>query len=150
MAMYRDILLPTDGSEGAEQAVDEAIALAEANDATLHVVYVVDTSLAAGIPETETANLQQLLETAGGESIEAVRTRADSRGVSSRREIRYGPVDTAIVEYADEAAVDLIVMGTHGRSGLDRLLLGSVTDRVIRRASQPVLVISSSSSGQQG
>lgn len=139
--MYDHILLPTDGSEGVSGAIEEAIALADAHDATLHVLYVVDTSAAAAVPTADVANIQDLLETAGNEALSDVSARAAEHGVSVETHTARGVIHDVILEYADETPVDIIVMGTHGRSGLDRLLLGSVTERVIKRATQPVLVI---------
>lgn len=133
-------MLPTDGSEGVAGATEEAVGLAASHGATLHALYVVDTSAAAAVPEAETVTLQEVLESAGHEAVGAVEDRASADGVAVQAVLRHGPVHRRIIEYADEADVDLIVMGTHGRSGLDRLLLGSVTERVVRQADQPVLV----------
>lgn len=141
--MYDEILLPTDGSEGAEAAISEAIGLAEQHDARVHLLYVVDTSTAAGIPQSHITNLADLLEQAGEQALAGVAQRATDRGVPIRESIQRGSVHETITDYADDNDIDVIVMGTHGRSGIDRMLLGSVTERVIKRATQPVLVIRS-------
>lgn len=146
--MYDQILLPTDGSEGARAAVSEAIDLAEQHDATLHLLYVVDTSAASGIPESHVSNLENLLEVAGERALSDVAEAASTRGIDYQQTINRGPVHTAIIDYADANDIDLIVMATHGRSGIDRVLLGSVTERVIKQATPPVLVVRSR--GQQG
>lgn len=139
--MYEHILLPTDGSEGVSNAIEEAIDLAEMHDATLHLLYVVDTSAAAALPTADATNLEEILETAGDDAIETIRERAEARGVPVESYTDHGLVHETILKYAEEADIDLIVMGTQGRSGLDRLLLGSVTERVIKQATRPVLVI---------
>lgn len=138
--MYDRILIPTDGSECADAAATEAIELAATFDATLHVVYVVD---AAALPSTIDAGyVSEALEDAGEEAIERVRERAAAAGVEDvASEVVYGAPHRSIVQYADEADVDLIVMGTHGRSGIERYLLGSVTEKVVRTAGVPVLTI---------
>lgn len=138
--MYEDILLPTDGSDAVERAVEEALHLAELAGGRLHVLYVVDTSAAGGVPEAEAMALREMLEQSGREAIAAVETAAADRDVPVSTVLRGGSAHREIVAYADEADVDLIVMSTHGRAGLDRLLLGSVTERVIRQATRPVLV----------
>lgn len=138
--MYSRILLATDGSDAVEPAIEHAIELAAYCDATLYVVSVIDASAASGVPEAQTAPIQEIMEDAAQKAVEAAADRARNRGVAVETMVRNGSVHGEILQAAVDADVDLIVMGTHGRSGLDRLLLGSVADRVIRQASQPVLV----------
>ena len=138
--MYERILLATDGSEAAVPAIEHAIELAVHTGATLHIVYVVDQSAAAAVPEAQAYSITDLLEEAGNQAMDDVIARVDERDVDYETDIRYGSAPNEIIAAADEADVDLILMGTHGRSGLDRMLLGSVADRVIRSANQPVLV----------
>lgn len=136
---YRNLLLPTDGSDGAEVAIDLGITLAEAYDATVHTVYSVDTSRflgARGFPE-----LHEALEQFGHDALEAVRDRARSAEVSVAGYVGSGPAVRVILAYGDTHDIDLIVMGTHGRSGLDRQLLGSVTEEVVRGADVPVCCV---------
>lgn len=146
--MYNDILLPTDGSEGTNSAVDHALDLAAEMGATLHVLHVVDTSVAAGVPEADAASLREILENAGTQAIDEIEELAKARGISISRAVTHGPVHSEIIEYADTLGVDVIIMGTHGRTGIDRLLLGSVTERVIQRSSRPVIVTSSTTEAQ--
>lgn len=138
--MYSEILLPTDGGPASQAAVDHAVGLAEQYDARLHALYVVDTtayaSLDAGV-ETVLSALREEGETA----VEAVEERADAAGVSAVSEIVPGAPHREITKYAATNDIDLIVMGTHGRTGLDRYLLGSVTERVVRTAESPVLTV---------
>lgn len=138
--MYDTILLPTDGSEAVAGAIDHAIELAQASDATLHVLYVVDTGAMVAVPEVESRTIQGVLEDAGEQAIADVRERARENDVDLVTVIERGRVHRKIIDYANDHDVDLIVMGTQGRSGLDRVLLGSVADRVIRQAGRPVLV----------
>ena len=138
--MYDRILLATDGSEAVEPAIDHAIELADHCDATLTVVNVVDASAAAAVPEAQAFTISDILEDAGEEAIVAVTDRAEAMGIPVESEVRHGRAHVEILEAADEIGADLIVLGTHGRSGIDRVLLGSVASRVIRQADQPVLV----------
>ncbi|MFT4885460.1 MAG: nucleotide-binding universal stress UspA family protein [Natronomonas sp.] len=137
--MYDDILVPTDGSTCATAAVEEAIDHAETHDARLHFLYVVDETR---IPAEDRPGLYDSLETEGEAAISDARAKAKAAGITSiRGEIGAGAPHRVIVDYAEENDVDLVVMGTHGRSGLERALLGSVTERVLRTADQPVLTV---------
>ena len=139
--MYDEILVPTDGSAAAERSIDEAIELAVATDARLHALYVVDTRTLSGLPSAQGSTIEQALEAQGDAAVEGVRDRAEAAGLSVTTTVAVGNPATEILAYADDAPVDAIVMGTHGRTGVDRFLLGSVTERVLRRASAPVLVV---------
>ncbi|PSQ15419.1 universal stress protein [Halobacteriales archaeon QS_8_69_26] len=137
--MYRTILVPTDGSEGAETATREALALAERFDATLHALYVVDT---ASVPRTiDARNVDRALEEAATDATGTVSEAAEGRGIEVVTDVVHGAVHRSIVDYAEEQDVDLIVMGTHGRQGLERYLIGSVTEKVVRTATVPVLTV---------
>lgn len=138
--MYRRILLPTDGSPGTDRAVDHALELAGAFDATLYVLYVVDTDV---LPlDSHSRHLLDYLHEEGGLAIDRITERAEDRGIGPvTGEVREGTPHEEILRYAADNDADLIVMGTHGRRGLDRLLLGSTTDRVIRLSTVPVLAV---------
>lgn len=138
--MYDRILLATDGSDAVTPAVDHAIELAAFCDATLSVLYVVDSSAAAAVPEAQAFTVTDLLEDAGSQAIEAVRERAEAQNVAVEAHLRHGRAHTEILNCADELDADLIILGTQGRSGIDRVLLGSVAARVVRQSHRPVLV----------
>lgn len=136
---YEDVLLPTDGSEGAELAIEWGITLAEVYDATVHTVYSVDTSRYGGAEGI--AEIYEALERTGREALETVRERARAADVSVTGNIADGPPARTILSYSEEGDVDLIVMGTHGRSGVRRYLIGSVTETVVRHADVPVCCV---------
>lgn len=136
---YENILLPTDGSDGAELAVDWGLALAAEYDATVHTVYSVDTGRFVG--GTEMAVIHEGLEKAGRIALEAVRERAEDAGVSVNAHLGTGPAARMIRSYSEEHDVDMIVMGTHGRSGIERYLIGSVTEAVVRHTDLPVCCV---------
>ncbi|PSP41003.1 universal stress protein [Halobacteriales archaeon QH_10_70_21] len=137
--MYDRILLPTDGSDASDRAVEQAVGLARETGAELHVLFVVEDIPYA--PEMMDDTVEEELQGIGEEAIAAIEARADEAGVDVVSAIRKGAPHSAILEYADGEGVDAIVMGTHGRSGLDRYLLGSVTERVVRTADVPVLTV---------
>jgi nucleotide-binding universal stress UspA family protein len=139
-SMYDRILVPTDGSSDADRAVEHALDLAETYGADLYVLYVVDTNVLPLDPRTQ--QVAGYLEEAGRRAEAKVLERASGRDVDTVvTDVLEGSPHEVILEYADDNDVDLLVMGTHGRRGLDRVLLGSVTQRVLRTADVPVLVV---------
>jgi nucleotide-binding universal stress UspA family protein len=143
--MYDRILLPTDGSDAGTRAVDQALGLAAETGATLHLLFVLEEIPYA--PETMDDAVGSELREIGEATLETVRERADGAGVEVVEALREGAPHSTILEYAAEEDADVIVMGTHGRSGLDRYLLGSVTERVVRTADIPVLTVRMSGAG---
>ncbi|MFB6155355.1 MAG: universal stress protein [Haloferacaceae archaeon] len=137
--MYENVLVPTDGSEGSMRAVAHAVDLAAAFDATLHAVYAVE--LGALPAEFDTGDVFEQLEAEGRRALDDVVARAEEAGVSVQVRVGTGPPHRVILDYVDENGVDLVVMATHGRTGLDRYLLGSVTEKVVRLADVPVLTV---------
>jgi nucleotide-binding universal stress UspA family protein len=135
---YDDVLFATDGSESAAAAFDHALSLAAAYGARLHVLYVVNTTY-ADIGATGTTTIDSLRER--GESVvREMERRAGAAGIEVRTHIGEGDPYRGILAYAEENA-DLIVMATRGRGGLDRYLLGSVTEKVVRTADVPVFTV---------
>lgn len=139
--MYDAVLVATDGSAGVSKAIEEAIDIASLADARLHSLYVIDTRHYSTLPDTAWFTLEEAMEEEGEAAVDAVRERAEAANVPVSTAVARGVPHEEILAYADEAEVDLVVMGTHGRSGLDHILLGSVTEKVIRRADMPVLVV---------
>ena len=138
--MYENILVPTDGSDAMESVLDHAVSLASVHDATLHALYVVNTASLNDLPmESSWQGLSQALEQEGERALGDVEQVGE--GVELVTAMRDGSPAKEIVRYAKENDCDIIVMGTQGRSGLDRLLLGSVAERVVRSAEAPVLTV---------
>jgi len=123
-------------------ATEHAVTIASRFDATVHACYVVDTNAVAHeAPELSRDALQDTLAEEGAAATAAVAERAREAGLNAVATRLDGVPEDAILDYADENGIDLLVMGTHGRSGLDRYLVGSVTERVIRRSDAPVVVV---------
>ncbi len=137
--MYRRILVPTDGSDGARAAFDHAVTLASQSGAELHVVNAVDPTLVP--PEVGAGDLVDALQQSGQALVETLRERGEAAGLTVETAVLTGDPPEAIRRYAEDHGVDLVVMGTHGRTGLDRWLLGSVAERVIRTSPAPVLTV---------
>lgn len=146
--MYSTILVPTDGSETATRAVDHAVGLATQYDATIHALSVVDISeLGLRTPtDIDLEKLRRPLRDRAQTAVGAVTRVCDNAGVDVVEAITVGVTHEEIVDYAVDNGVGIIVMGTHGRSSLPHALLGSVTDRVVRSASVPVLAVPPDSS----
>jgi nucleotide-binding universal stress UspA family protein len=141
-AGYDDILLPTDGSEAASAAIEHAIALAERYDATIHALSVVDLSALAGSYDgAAVPGVIEALEGGSEQTVSEVAERCERQDVDVRTEVTQGTPYRAIGAYVEDHDVDLVTMGTHGRTGLGRYLLGSVTERVVRTSSVPVLTV---------
>ncbi len=140
--MYKKILIPTDGSETANKAVAHALSLADALGAEVYGIYVVDISAFAGIPtEIVWENMKNLLEDESKKALELINKKAEEKGIKFEKIVKEGVPAEEIVDTAKEIGADLIVMGTSGRTGLDKFLLGSVAEKVIRTSSCPVLVV---------
>jgi len=140
--MYDHILVPTDGSAGVERAVEHAVGLADTHEATLHALYVVNTASYSSMPmETSWEHVRDMLGEEGERALERVDDIAESEGVPVESVVVDGSPSREIVRYAEQEHCDLVVMGTHGRGGIDRLLLGSVAERVVRASQVPVLTV---------
>ncbi len=137
------IVVPTDGSAHAEVALERALTIASHHDATVHILSIVDVA-PAGIEDQNDLRLDRLERFARRVVDEGVE-RATNAGVETEVTVTYGSTHQKIRTYTDAVDADLLVMGTHGRSGLDRLLLGSVTERVLRTATTPVLTVRAAS-----
>jgi nucleotide-binding universal stress UspA family protein len=137
----RKLLFPTDFSDGASLALRAAVELAADNDAELILVHVWHPPYVGPevmFPDVLAADLRRESE----RELDRVKTEVVRHGFERVRTVfLVGTPWNEIVHYAERHAVDLIVMGTHGRSGIKRVLLGSVAERVVRHASCPVLVV---------
>jgi nucleotide-binding universal stress UspA family protein len=137
--MYDRLLFPTDGSDGATAALDHVLDIAAANDATVHLLTVADTRHDSVTRIGD--EVIDALEIEGQNIVDDAAERAQERGVVTETAVLQGTPSATIVDYADERGIDLVAMPTHGRQGIERLLVGSVTERVVRRATVPVLTI---------
>jgi nucleotide-binding universal stress UspA family protein len=144
--ILKNILVATDFSEAAHAALNYGKNFARAHAATLHVLHVADdlasrVTLSAG-PMPDIGQLQMELETDALERLDALLTDEDRTVLKARAVVRTSsaPAQT-IVSYARDAQVDLIIVGTHGRSGMAHFFMGSVAQHVVRTAPCPVLTV---------
>ena len=144
--MIKRILVPTDFSPDADAAIQYAIELANHMGAAVHLLHVVENPMLPGVWSSEMytaeiAGLQiNLVRDAEARLRQAIPCIAGSR-FGFDHEVRTGPVPATIVDYASEKLIDLIVMGTTGRTGLAHMLMGSVAELVVRTAPCPVVTL---------
>ena len=141
--MFKDILLPTDGSKGVGEAINCTVALAKKFDAKIHVLFVVEPprfqEYGAGIA---LASIIKTLQEAGEQIVRDTVEMIRKSGLAAIEEATEdGHPAEEILKYAQEHGIDLIVIGTHGRRGLNRVLLGSVAEEVVRSANVPVMTV---------
>ncbi|MFP8954831.1 universal stress protein [Natrialbaceae archaeon A-arb3/5] len=140
--MSNTILMPTDGSEHAENAAAVGFNIAEKMDATVHALAVGDTSLthlsSVGGPPPKTADDVTEIATEWAADLAA---EARANGLEAVDVARTGTPAEEIGAYAEEIDADMIVMGTAGRSGFEKRIVGSVTDKVVRTAPVPVVTV---------
>lgn len=139
---YDDVLVPTDGSSAARAAIDHAIAIADVCDARVHALNVIDLGdVAASAEYSVPADLIESLHERGERATGVVAERARPHGLEIRESVRQGYPARDLVEYVEEEDVDLVAMGTAGRTGLSRFLMGSTTERIVRHSPVPVLSV---------
>jgi nucleotide-binding universal stress UspA family protein len=146
MIALKNVLVATDFSEPSATALDYGRAIARTFAASLHVVHVLDNVMLRGaLADAAPANYADLLEeleSAGRRQLEATVREDDRRELDARTKLlAFVAPARGIVEYAKDANIDLIVMGTHGRGAWSQLVMGSVAEKVVRTAPCPVLTV---------
>ncbi len=143
MVAIRRILCPTDFSEFAKGALEQAIVLGRRHEAEIVCACVIPTMMppTAGLPFALPPHFDARARQAAFDELGRFSEPSRAAGLPTRLEVLEGNVASSIVELADSLPADLVVMGTHGASGFERLMLGSVTEKVLRRASCPVLTV---------
>lgn len=138
VAMIETLVLATDGSESVRRATAMALDLAERFDASIHVLYVVDEdevdAAPAGVQDELRTGLEERGDTAFSEIVAATDHAVETI-------VKTGRPASEIVQYAEEQGADVVAIGTRGRHGEHRLLLGSVAEEVVRRCEVPVLTV---------
>lgn len=141
---YRNIVIATDGSENTQKAISYGIEIAKLSGATVHALYVVDTSSFSSIPmDAGWEAMYEILKKEGEKAVSEVKKQGEAAGVDVKEVIEEGHPSNAILEFSENNNVDLVVMGTLGKTGLDRFLMGSVAEKVVRGSKIPVMVVRS-------
>jgi nucleotide-binding universal stress UspA family protein len=141
LMMYKKILVPTDGSEFAKKAQRHALFLSKVSGAEILAVSVTENNFISGLPlEDEVYQLNQVLKERSEENLKEF-DKINEDDLKITHIIREGSPARVILEVAQEEDVDLIVMGSSGKSGFDRFIMGSVADKVVNSAKCAVLVV---------
>jgi nucleotide-binding universal stress UspA family protein len=144
MPVFSDILVAVDGSKAGEQAFACAVAEAGLHGAKLHVVYVVETGLFSSLPTDNTVEIMYAaLEKEGEDVLKKAKTYAHDKGIAVTTHLRQGHSGNEIITLAEQQKINLIVVGSHGKSKADRLLLGSVSNYVVTHGIITTLVVRS-------
>lgn len=140
--MYDNVLIPTDGSEQAANAVEEGVRLADELDATVHAFHAVDEFEAKIVPITIEEGKKREEYVEYGERITGeVASLAEEAGLDAVTAVETGVASKEIERYVEETDIDLVVIGSRGLGAVEEMVLGSTADKVIRLVDRPVTVV---------
>lgn len=144
--MFKKIMVATDGSEASMRAAELAVELARLSSGLITAIYVVDINRLAHLPGYAAlpslgSRLMRLMLREGDEAITEIGDFACNAGVPFKGMVAKGNPGEEILRKAYESGSDLLVLGRIGRSGLERMMLGSVAEKVVRHARIPVLIV---------
>jgi nucleotide-binding universal stress UspA family protein len=138
--MFKNIMLPVDGSHFSELALPLAVRVAERSNARIHIVRVHTPSVPT--PESIVSeSYEDLVRDWEGDALRVALERATTSGVQATSQLLDGPIVYALQRYIEAASIDLVVMSTHGRSGIKRAVLGSVAEQCVRKTQVPILLL---------
>ena len=140
--MFEKILVATDGSKHSERAASVGIELARLSGGKVTALYVADTSKMGHLPDDMLLySIRELLIKEGKEAVGYIGKLADEAGVSFESAVAEGNPGEEILGHAEKGDMSIIIMGSVGRTGLDKFLLGSVAEKVVRNSKIPVLTV---------
>jgi nucleotide-binding universal stress UspA family protein len=139
---YRNIVIATDGSENTKKAISCGIEIAKLSGATVHALHVIDTH--STISENWTAGketIYEIMKNDGEKAVSKVKRIGEASGVEVREVVLDGYPSKEIIDFAENNNIDLIIMGTLGKTGFERFLIGSVAEKVVENSKVPVMVV---------
>jgi nucleotide-binding universal stress UspA family protein len=144
MPLFTNILVAIDGSDASQRAFVRAVEEAKVWNARLHVVYVVETGLFSSLPADNTVEIMyRVLEKEGIAVLEKAKKYAAENGITAITHMKQGHAGSELVALADEEKADLVMVGSHGKSQADRLLIGSVSTYVVTHSTVTTMVVRS-------
>ncbi|MCX6697968.1 MAG: universal stress protein [Methanoregula sp.] len=142
--MFNNILVAIDGSDASERAIVRAVDEAKVWNTKLNAVYVVETGLFSSLPSDNTVEIMyRVLETEGNSVLEKAKQYAAEKGIILTSHMKQGHAGSEIITLAEREKNDLIVVGSHGKSNADRLLIGSVSTYIVAHSSVTTMVVRS-------
>lgn len=142
--VFTNILVAIDGSEASQRAFDRALDIAKAGNAGLHAGYIVETGLFSSLPADNTVEIMyNVLKTEGEAVLSRLKEQASAAGVTLSVHLSFGHAGSEVITLADKINADLIVVGSHGKSQTDRLLIGSVSTFVVTHSKVSTMVVRS-------
>ncbi|MCC4766912.1 universal stress protein [Methanosarcina sp. DH1] len=142
--LFRNIVIATDGSKNVQRAISHGIEFAKLSGAIVHALYVVNTP--STISENWTAGketIYNIMKNDGKKAVSKIKEIGEASGVEVREVLLEGYPSNEIIDFVENNNIDLIVMGSLGATGLERFLIGSVAETVVRGSKVPVLVVRS-------
>jgi nucleotide-binding universal stress UspA family protein len=141
--MFKKILCPVDFSEYTDEILDYAVSIAKRFDSELHLIHIIPnlnyfTPYESFLTPENLVAIERNIEGEVGKDFDKITKKLD---LPFRRIIKTGVTFVEIIDYIKEQGIDLVVMGTHGRSGLEHILIGSVAEKVVRKSPCPVLTV---------
>ena len=144
ITVFADILVAIDGSDASRKAFDQALEIAKAGKANLHAAYVVETGLFASLPADNTVEIMyNVLKNEGEAVLAKAKGTASAAGVTLTTHLKFGHAGNEIITLAEKINADLIIVGSHGKSQTDRLLIGSVSTFVVTHSTVSTMVVRS-------
>ncbi len=142
--MFTNILVAIDGSDTSQRVLVRAVEEAKVWNARLHIIYVVETGLFSSLPADNTVEIMyRVLEKEGTSVLEQAKKYASENGVSTTTHMKQGHAGSEVVALADKEKTDLIMVGSHGKSQADRILIGSVSTYVVSHGHVTTMVVRS-------
>lgn len=138
---YRNIVIATDGSENTRSAISYGIQIAKLSGATVHALYVVDTASTISDWTAGKETIYNIMRNDGEKAVSRVKKIGEAAGVEVKEVVLDGYPSNEIIDFAENNNIDLIVMGTLGKTGLEKFLIGSVAEKVVRDSKVPVMVV---------
>lgn len=142
--VFTNILVAIDGSEVSDRALNRAVDEARIWNAKIHAVYVVETGLFSSLPTDNTVEIMyRVLEKEGLDKLAQAKAFAATQGLTLTPHMKQGHAGSEIITLAQQEKIDLIIVGSHGKSNADKLLIGSVSSFVVTHSKSATLVVRS-------
>jgi nucleotide-binding universal stress UspA family protein len=144
ITVFSNILVTIDGSDASQRALVRAVEEAKVWNAKLHVAYVVESGFFSSLPADNTVEIMfRVLEKEGGAILEQAKKYAAENGITATTHMKQGHAGSEVITLAEREKADLIVVGSHGKSQADRLLIGSVSTFVVTHSKVTTMVVRS-------